>query len=123
MECYLSDGFYYRHLYDQVNKSSVWACFVSSCHVKVITDDQKIITKWIGNHAHKTAKEQEKPKRTSMMGDLRKKKEDGLSDEEKLKNIKRDINLEFAKFDYDRYLRNTMLRKTFLIRVWGAEDL
>ncbi|KAF7269794.1 hypothetical protein GWI33_017180 [Rhynchophorus ferrugineus] len=124
MECYLADGYYYRYQYDQLTNNSVWGCAMPNCFVKVITDKKKNIIRLIGPHPHRNAKKPPKQKKRFFLEEwFRTQLEKFTTETDKLRRIKRGIETEVSKIDFDRCLRNSVLRSLFLFRVLTSKEL
>ncbi|KAF7269793.1 hypothetical protein GWI33_017179 [Rhynchophorus ferrugineus] len=122
MECYLADGYYYRHLYDQLTNNSVWGCAMPNCCVKVITDKKKNIIRWIGRHPHSNVKKPPKQKKRFFLEEFfRTQFEKFTTERDKLRRIKRGIQTEIHKIDCDHGLRKSVLRSLFLIKLLSSK--
>ncbi|KAF7269791.1 hypothetical protein GWI33_017177 [Rhynchophorus ferrugineus] len=119
---YLDDGFFYRYLYVQVSQCSVWACIGPTCRVKVITNLEYRIKKQVGYHNHKYAWMNEwNSYFTSKI--TPKDEKETLTEEETLIRIKRRMNEEKGKIEFERELRKSLLRQQFLIKVYNKIQL
>lgn len=133
----------YKHLYDRADKKSVWKCTDPMCYVKIVTFQQKIknyssesvwksvknevikfqeeaIAQQIGKHNHKTKVQKRQVKRT-LLQDMHEKSIHTMTVRQRLKKIKKNINIEKEKMDIKRKLRQSLLRSLFLDRLVKEE--
>jgi len=120
MEILKVDGFQYRHHYITADGKRVWVCTDQNCTVKMVTTVDKKLVRKVGKHEHKQHETGYAPGK-SMLADFKRKKEKFLSEKERVKKIKSRAEMEKKKSDFDRKLREAILRTNFLEELMYAQ--
>lgn len=113
MENLAIDGFQYHHHYITADGNRVWVCTDQKCTVKLVTTMDKKVKRKVGKHQHKQTETGYAPGK-SMLADYKRKKERCLTEKERVKKIGSRAELERKKCDFDRKLREAILRINFL---------
>lgn len=113
MEILKVDGFEYHHYYITADGKRVWVCTDQKCTVKLTTTMDKKVVRKVGKHEHKQIETGYSPGK-SMLADYKRKKEKFLSEKERVKKIRSRAEMEKKKCDFDRKLREAILRTNFL---------
>ncbi|KAF7269799.1 hypothetical protein GWI33_017185 [Rhynchophorus ferrugineus] len=112
------NGYSYKFLYSINDEKHVYICIDGSCRVKIIVSGKpEAILKRIGRHKHQDKKPNQALQH--ILEDCQKTNFLGPDPEVNLRKLKRYVKTERTKYNIQRRLRQTVLRKSFLKSVWS----